>query len=84
MLFSEKITIGNILTIIPHIWRKTEQNGQEIAEVKEIAIRANGKAELANGKADRALEIAENNQMRPMTENEVTELFEGIFGKNKK
>ena len=76
MLFSEKITIGNFLTIVPHIWRKTEQNGREIAEVKEIAVEA---LEIAT----EAKEIAESNN-RVATDEEVIEMFERIFGKNTK
>ena len=86
--FVKKFAIHNLFTVIPSLFFKIEQNGQEISEVREIAERADGTAEQANEKAKEALDIAlqakktvEDNKVefRPMTSEEVSEMINQVF-----
>ena len=81
MPFTKQIQIG-FLKFVPWLFNKTEQLERDVSEAKATADGAMEKAIDAMKVAIEAYETAK--KMRPMTEDEVTELFEGIFGKNKK
>ena len=75
--FSKLIKIGYFV-IIPWLFNKTEQQDQEIADVKEIAVNADAKAEQALAMA---LQAKENMVVfEPMTEQEIIDMAAKIFG----